>query len=116
MMMSIALRYIPILVEETDKIMKAQMARGADFESGGVIKKAKSLMPLIIPLFVAAFKRAGELAQAMEARCYNGGENRTKMKPLKYHKKDICAYLCMLLFLGVNIVIKLKGYSIDFLQ
>ena len=92
MMMSIALRFIPILVEETDKIMKAQMARGADFESGGIIKKAKNMIPLLVPLFVAAFRRAGDLALAMEARCYNGGEGRTKMKPLKYEKLDHEAY------------------------
>ena len=84
MMMSIALRFIPILIEETDKIMKAQMARGADFESGNLIKKVKSMIPLLVPLFVSAFRRADDLAMAMEARCYNGGEGRTKMKPLAY--------------------------------
>ena len=80
MMMSIALRFIPILVEETDKIMKAQIARGADFESGNLIKKAKNMIPLLVPLFVSAFRRANDLAMAMEARCYHGGEGRTKMK------------------------------------
>ena len=83
MMMSIALRFIPILIEETDKIMKAQMARGADFESGNLIHKVKNMVPLLVPLFVSAFRRADDLAMAMEARCYNGGEGRTKMKPLK---------------------------------
>jgi len=92
MMMSIALRFIPILLEETDKIMKAQMARGADFETGGLIKKAKALVPLLVPLFVAAFRRADDLAMAMEARCYRGGEGRTKMKPLKYQSVDVMGY------------------------
>ena len=93
MMMSIALRFIPILIEETDKIMKAQLARGADFESGNLIKKAKSMVPLLVPLFVSAFRRANDLALAMEARCYRGGEGRTKMKPLKYCRRDMVAYL-----------------------
>ncbi|MCI9136960.1 MAG: energy-coupling factor transporter transmembrane protein EcfT [Lachnospiraceae bacterium] len=93
MMMSIALRFIPILVEETDKIMKAQLARGADFESGNLIKKAKAMVPLLVPLFISAFRRANDLALAMEARCYRGGEGRTKMKPLKYEKRDRAAYL-----------------------
>ena len=84
MMMSIALRFIPILVEETDKIMKAQMARGADFESGNLLKRAKNMIPLLVPLFISSWKRAMDLAMAMEARCYRGGEGRTKMKPLKY--------------------------------
>ncbi len=95
MIMSIALRFIPILVEETDKIMKAQLARGADFESGNLIKKAKAMVPLLVPLFISAFRRANDLAMAMEARCYNGGEGRTKMKPLKYTGKDGWAYLIM---------------------
>lgn len=93
MMMSIALRFIPILVEETDKIMKAQMARGADFESGNLIQKAKSMVPLLVPLFISAFRRATDLAMAMEARCYHGGEGRTKMKPLCYHRRDTMGYL-----------------------
>ena len=95
MMMSIALRFIPILIEETDKIMKAQMARGADFETGGLIKKAKNMVPLLVPLFVSAFRRANDLSYAMEARCYNGGEGRTKMKPLKYSSLDQRAYICI---------------------
>lgn len=98
MMMSIALRFIPILLEETDKIMKAQIARGADFESGNVIKKAKSLVPLLVPLFISAFRRANDLAMAMEARCYRGGEHRTKMKPLIYCRRDRIAYAVMLFF------------------
>lgn len=92
MMMSIALRFIPILLEETDKTMKAQMARGADFETGGMLKRAKGMVPLLVPLFVSAFRRANDLAMAMEARCYRGGEGRTKMKPLKYQKKDYIAF------------------------
>jgi len=104
MMMSIALRFIPILVEETDKIMKAQMARGADFDSGGLIKKAKALIPLLVPLFVSAFRRANDLATAMEARCYHGGEGRTKLKPLQYTKIDYIAYV-VIIVLAVIIAI-----------
>lgn len=107
MMMSIALRFIPILVEETDKIMKAQMARGADFESGNLIQKAKSMVPLLVPLFISAFRRATDLAMAMEARCYHGGEGRTKMKPLKYAQRDRIAYLFYLIYLAVLIVLRL---------
>ena len=95
MMISIALRFIPILLEETNKIMKAQQARGADFESGSPIKRAKAMIPILIPLFVSSFRRAGELAEAMEARCYHGGDGRTKMKPLKYHIGDLVAYLLL---------------------
>ena len=104
MMMSIALRFIPILVEETDKIMKAQMARGADFESGNLIKKAKSLVPLLVPLFISAFRRANDLAMAMEARCYRGGEHRTKMKPLIYQKRDRIAYAVVAVYLVLCII------------
>lgn len=104
MMMSIALRFIPILMEETDKIMKAQIARGADFESGNLIKKAKSLVPLLVPLFISAFRRANDLAMAMETRCYRGGEHRTKMKPLIYRKRDWCAYGAVLVYLAVIVV------------
>lgn len=103
MMMSIALRFIPILLEETDKIMKAQIARGADFESGNLIKRAKALVPLLVPLFISAFRRANDLAMAMEARCYRGGEGRTKMKPLVYRKRDGIAYFCILVYLVVSI-------------
>ena len=99
--MSIALRFIPILVEETDKIMKAQMARGADFESGNLIQKAKAMVPLLVPLFISAFRRATDLAMAMEARCYRGGEGRTKMKPLKYERRDRIAYLAELGYLAL---------------
>ena len=88
MMMTIALRFIPTLLNETDKIMKAQMARGADFESGNIVSRAKSLIPLLVPLFISAFRRADELAMAMEARCYRGGVGRTRMKQLKYTKLD----------------------------
>lgn len=104
MMMSIALRFIPILLEETDKIMKAQIARGADFESGNLIKKAKSLVPLLVPLFISAFRRANDLAMAMEARCYRGGEHRTKMKPLIYEGRDRLAYLVVLCYLALSVV------------
>ena len=103
MMMSIALRFIPILIEETDKIMKAQMARGADFESGNIIKKAKAMVPLLVPLFVSAFRRASDLAMAMEARCYHGGEGRTKMKPLHYNSRDLLTYGILFLYLGIMI-------------
>ena len=104
MMMSIALRFIPILLEETDKIMKAQIARGADFESGNLFKKAKSLVPLLVPLFISAFRRANDLATAMEARCYRGGEHRTKMKPLVYAKRDFVAYAFVFGYLVLCIV------------
>lgn len=107
MMMSIALRFIPILMEETDKIMKAQIARGADFESGNLIKKAKNLIPLLVPLFISAFRRADDLAMAMEARCYHGGDHRTSMKPLKYQNRDIMAYLILLVYLIVDIVLRI---------
>lgn len=98
MMMSIALRFIPILLEETDKIMKAQIARGADLESGNMIQRAKSMIPILVPLFVSAFRRAGDLAMAMEARCYRGGEGRTKMKPLRYASRDTVAYGVVILY------------------
>jgi energy-coupling factor transport system permease protein len=99
MMMSIALRFIPILIEETDKIMKAQMARGADFESGNLIQKAKSLVPVFVPLIVSAFRRANDLAMAMEARCYQGGEGRTKMKPLEYGTLDHNTFAILAVYL-----------------
>ena len=104
MMMSIALRFIPILLEETDKIMKAQMARGADFESGSLINRAKSLVPLLVPLFISAFRRALDLAMAMEARCYRGGEGRTKMKPLIYKNRDRIAYVVLVFYLVAIVV------------
>ena len=95
MMMSIALRFIPTLLEETDKIMKAQMARGADFESGNLIKRAKAMVPLLVPLFVSAFRRAGDLAMAMEARCYHGGKGRTRLRVLKLTVDDALAALAV---------------------
>ncbi len=107
MMMSIALRFIPILLEETDKIMKAQIARGADFESGNLITKAKNLVPLLVPLFISAFRRANDLAMAMEARCYRGGEGRTKMKPLHYEKRDYLAYTVLVVYLVLAIAEKM---------
>jgi energy-coupling factor transport system permease protein len=107
MMMSIALRFIPILIEETDIIMKAQMARGADFENGNLIRRAKSMVPLLVPLFVSAFRRADDLAMAMEARCYVGGSGRTKMKPLRYTKKDYMAYLVLIVYFAGIILLRI---------
>ena len=107
MMMSIALRFIPILIEETDKIMKAQMARGADFETGNLIQKAKAMVPLLVPLFISAFRRATDLAMAMEARCYRGGDGRTKMKPLRYEKRDRVAYAVCFVYLAAVIGMKI---------
>ena len=107
MMMSIALRFIPILIEETDKIMKAQMARGANFEKGNIIEKAKNMVPILVPLFVSAFRRADDLAMAMEARCYNGGEGRTKMKPLTYSANDGKAYVIILTFIALVILARI---------
>ena len=109
MMMSIALRFIPILIEETDKIMKAQTARGASFDEGGLIQKAKSMVPLLVPLFISAFRRANDLALAMEARCYHGGEGRTKLHPLRYQTRDYVAYVLMLVFLAG--VVALRFFS-----
>lgn len=106
MMMSIALRFIPILLEETDKIMKAQIARGADFENGNLIQKAKNMVPLLVPLFISAFRRADDLAMAMEARCYHGGEGRTKMKPLHYGKNDAGAFVFLLIYLAAILAAK----------
>ena len=103
MMMTIALRFIPTLMDETDKIMKAQMSRGADFESKNLVSRAKNLVPLLVPLFVSAFRRAEELAMAMEARCYRGGYNRTKMREAVITTADKVAYLLMILFLAGSI-------------
>lgn len=105
MMMSIALRFIPILMEETDKIVKAQTARGARFDSKNIFVKIKSLVPLLVPLFVSAFRRAYDLALAMEARCYHGGDGRTKMKPLKYRGRDFLAFLLLILYLAGTVVL-----------
>lgn len=103
MMMTIALRFIPTLLEEADKIMKAQKARGADFESGNIVKRAKSLIPLLVPLFISAFRRADDLALAMESRCYRGGEGRTRMHELSFKRRDILALVLTLVFaIGVS--------------
>jgi energy-coupling factor transport system permease protein len=103
MMMSIALRFIPLLIEETDKIMSAQRARGADFESGGLMDKAKALIPLLVPLFISAFRRADELATAMECRCYHGGEGRTRLRELHYRATDLYFIFCgILLCAGIG--------------
>jgi energy-coupling factor transport system permease protein len=108
MMMTIALRFIPTLIEETDKIMSAQKARGADMESGGIMKRARALIPILIPLFVSAFRRADELALAMECRCYRGGEGRTRLRQLKYNARDALALVmmaaCMVLVVALNFV------------
>lgn len=107
MMMSIALRFIPTLIEETDKIMSAQRARGADFESGNLIQRAKALIPLLVPLFISAFRRADELAVAMECRCYHGGEGRTRLRQLKYQGID---YAALAFFLIVTVVVGVLGH------
>jgi energy-coupling factor transport system permease protein len=106
MMMTIALRFIPTLIEETNKIMAAQKARGADFETGNLLRRTRALIPILVPLFVSAFRRADELAVAMECRCYQGGENRTRLKELKYGRLDILAAIAFVFFciilLGMN--------------
>lgn len=104
MMMSIALRFIPTLLEETDKIMKAQQARGADFETGNLVQKAKSMIPILVPLFISAFRIAQDLAMAMEARCYHGGSNRTRLHEMKLRKNDYVAITMLIVFLIVIIV------------
>ena len=109
MMMSIALRFIPTLIEETDKSMSAQKARGADFESGNLIQKAKALIPILVPLFVSAFRRADELATAMECRCYHGGEGRTKLHVLKYESRDYIALALGALVLALILVLRRFG-------
>lgn len=103
MMMTIALRFIPTLLEETDKIMKAQQARGADFESGNILRRAKSLIPILVPLFISAFRIAQELAMAMEARCYRGGQHRTRMNAMKLGERDFAGGLLLVLFVAVII-------------
>lgn len=107
MMMTIALRFIPTLMEETEKIMKAQKSRGADFESGNVVNRAKNLVPLLVPLFISAFRRADELAMAMEARCYRGGDNRTRMRQLKIEMGDYVATFIFIVYLATIIVAKI---------
>lgn len=109
MMMSIALRFIPTLIEETDKIMSAQKARGADFDTGNLMQKAKALLPLLVPLFISAFRRADELATAMECRCYQGGEGRTKMKQLHYQRNDFAAFGAAALLTAAVIILKKFG-------
>ena len=109
MMMSIALRFIPTLIEETDKIMSAQRARGADFDSGNLIQKAKAMIPILVPLFISAFRRADELATAMECRCYHGGEGRTKLHVLKYESRDYVALVLGVLVLAAVIVLRRYG-------
>ena len=106
MMMSIALRFIPILTEELDKIMKAQMARGAEYDQGNLLNKMKSLVPILVPLFLSSVRRANDLAMAMESRCYRGGEGRTKMKPLVYEKRDYISYIVVYLYLALMIMIR----------
>ena len=108
MMMSIALRFIPTLIEETDKIIKAQKARGSDFESGGLIKRGKAVIPVLVPLFISAFRRADELAVAMESRCYNGGVNRTRLRNSRPGIRDLYAFVVFVLFMGIAIYI---GYT-----
>lgn len=109
MMMTIALRFIPTLIEETDKIMSAQKARGADFESGNLLSRAKAMVPILVPLFISAFRRADELATAMECRCYHGGEGRTKLSELHYQTRDWVAYLTGAALLAVMIVLRHFG-------
>ena len=108
-MMSMALRFIPTLIEETDKIMSAQKARGADFETGSLVSRAKALLPILVPLFVSAFRRADELAIAMESRCYHGGEGRTRMKQMKFAELDYAALALSVLFLAGVIVLRKFG-------
>ena len=109
MMMCIALRFIPTLIEETDKIMSAQKARGADFESGSLMQRVRALVPILVPLFISAFRRADELATAMECRCYQGGEGRTKMKLLRYHRGDVQAFISAGVLLAVMTVLHSFG-------
>ena len=109
MMMSIALRFIPTLIEETDKIMSAQKARGADFESGSLVQKAKALVPILVPLFISAFRRADELATAMECRCYHGGEGRTKLQVLRYEGRDYAALILGAAVCALVIVLRQFG-------
>ena len=109
MMMCIALRFIPTLIEETDKIMSAQKARGADFESGGLLRRVKALVPILVPLFISAFRRADELATAMECRCYQGGDGRTKMKLLRYRRVDVIGFTLGLTMAGGVVTLRIFG-------
>ena len=116
MMMTIALRFIPTLVEETEKIMNAQKSRGADFSSGGLVKRVKALIPIIIPLFVSSFKRAEELATAMECRCYRGDKNRTKLVKLSYKLRDFAFFFIGILFMGAIITLRILPSHVDFVS
>ena len=109
MMMSIALRFIPTLIEETDKIMSAQKARGADFDTGNLFQKAKALVPLLVPLFISAFRRADELATAMECRCYHGGEGRTRLRQLRFQGSDIAALILGAALVAVVLILRALG-------
>ena len=109
MMMSIALRFIPTLIEETDKIMSAQKARGADFDTGNLFQKAKALVPLLVPLFISAFRRADELATAMECRCYHGGEGRTRLRQLRFQGSDIAALILGAALVAVVLIFRTLG-------
>ena len=109
MMMTIALRFIPTLIDETDKIMSAQKARGADFTNGSLVKRAKALIPILIPLFVSAFRRADELATAMECRCYHGGDGRTRMSILHYHALDFASLFVLIIFGAAIITVNILG-------
>jgi energy-coupling factor transport system permease protein len=110
MMMSIALRFIPTLIEETDKIISAQKARGADFDSGNLVRRAKALLPILVPLFISAFRRAEELAVAMESRCYHGGEGRTRMKQLKLMRRDAMAFVIGAILTAVIFTLRSMGF------
>ena len=113
MMMSIALRFIPILLEETDKIMKAQIARGADLDTGNIFQRVKAMVPILVPLFVSAFRRANDLAMAMESRCYHGGDGRTKMKPLQYQRKDYVVYgICWGYLIGMIVQGQVTSFTL----
>lgn len=106
MMMSIAIRFIPTLIEETEKISKAQQARGADFDSGNIVKRAKALVSMLVPLFISAFRRADELAVAMESRCYRGGNERTRLNPIKFKKIDLIASIILVIYFGIVIALR----------
>ena len=116
MMMSIALRFIPTLMDETTKIMAAQKSRGADFESGGLIKRAKALLPILIPLFSSSINRGRDLANAMSCRCYRGGEGRTKFRVLKFHKSDAVALSIAVIFMALIIVLNIIGFGYNFVK
>lgn len=107
MMMTIALRFIPTLLDETDKIMKAQQARGADFTTGSLVQRGRALVPILVPLFISAFRRADELAMAMESRCYRGGEGRTRMNQIHYERRDVMGFVVMVVYLGIVITIRM---------